>query len=302
LSSLLLRKTNSRFSQLKPQVMAWGFFLFLTGTFPFLAESQTRAAYNQIKVQEVVSKYIEKKDRAGAIEYLKKQNPRPKEIIEHSQLIVSVGVLFFSDKAQQLHETALTLRNTDIKAAGEILKEALQLEPDNLSIQSDLIGIEIPQGNCAAAEELQVELDKKYGTIEIAQLLRAQTYTCSAKYSDYSKLRMAIDLKKSGLVSYWRLLDLEASFKQAKMNEWSELLKAAEGSKEIPPDVYYWKWKMLSQKKSAEAEAAAQKYLFLCKSLTSRQQRHYLKDPNLCRRQIETESFLKKAVIPGGAN
>src|SRR5690606_30369836 len=91
----------------------------------------------------------------------------------------------------------------------------------------------------------------------------------------------------------WSLLEVEYLFRRGQLAETSKLLTELEKKRPSYPEIHYWKLKAQVESK-LKGDRSGQKYLSLCKSLSSREQRDHFRDPWLCRRTAEVENLLKK--------
>lgn len=234
------------------------------------------------------------KDRAQATNLLvngiKKEEKKANVVKELSATLEKVANVFYSDKAQQNFELALSLRWSDPQLAQTKLTEASRLEPDNLMIELEILRIQISANDCDKTQSRLQNYSELVPYLEDLKLVQAQSYVCVGKFSDYQKLRSSIDLKKSNLAIFWQILDAEYYFRSSHLVKANEALNSIQKMDPLFPETQFWIWKTSNQK----SEKSAQKYLASCKGLSTRAQRKYGYDPGLCRRTTEVESFLKK--------
>jgi hypothetical protein len=242
------------------------------------------------------------KDRTQAVNLLvsaarketRKGQP-PKEILT---ALEEVSTIFYSDKAQQLHELALSLRATDPNLAAQNLNEASRIEPENQQITTQQIRLQITTGDCDGALKQQKKWSERNPYSEEIKLLGAQALLCLGKLAEYQQVRAAVE-KKNPLDLYWKTLDLEHAFKTGAFAKGRELAIQLQNSDSVYPEPQYWLWKFDHELKIGD-EKPARKYLAACKSLSSRALRQYLAEPRLCRRTAEVEAELKKTGGSGG--
>lgn len=237
------------------------------------------------------------KDRTQAVTIL--QSALKKEMKKSSAqrdlltAIDQVSKVFYSDKAQQLYELGLSLRTTDPAMALSRLQEAARLEPDNMSIEVALLRQALSSGDCDGAQSKSAKRKELFAALEDLRLILAQASLCLGKLDDYALLRNAVDLKSSGYAIHWQMADSEYNLKQKSYSKALEAATSAQKQDSSFPESYYWQWRISNEAK-VRSERFGQKYLSLCKVLSSRQQRQYLAEPLLCRRTADVESFLKK--------
>ncbi len=241
------------------------------------------------------------KDRLQAINLLvsatqkeSKKGPPPKELLV---ALEEVSTVFYSDKAQQTFELALSLRSSDPALAVSKLNEAARLEPDNLQIMLEQIRLQISSGDCDGALKVVQKHRERNPYSEDLRLVLAQSLVCHGKFQEFQALRGPGDLKKNGRELYWQRLDLEHAFRTGAFAKGRDL--AVQFSKNEPtfPEFFYWTWK-LNQSLKVVDERSGTKYLTMCKSLSSRLMRQFQAEPRLCRNVAEVEAETKKNVTP----
>ena len=241
------------------------------------------------------------KDRAQAANLLvsaaKKESKKgqpPKDLLV---ALEEVNNVFYSDKAQQLYELALSLRLTDPNLASQKLVEAARLEPDNQQISLEQLRLQIASNDCSAALKEAKRWGEKSPFSEEIKLIMAQATLCSGQLSDFQQLRSVVEVKKTGLDVFWMSLDLELSDRTGAFAKGYDLAQQFQKIDSTFPEFYYWRWKLEQELKMTES--SGKKYLAGCKNLSSRHARAYLAEPKLCRQTGEVEAALKKAGIIG---
>jgi tetratricopeptide (TPR) repeat protein len=238
------------------------------------------------------------KDRAQAISLLvgamkkesKKNISAQREIAE---TLSQAAQVFYSDKTQQLYELALSVQASDLSAALAKLQEASRLEPDNVSIEIALARLLVASSDCGGAANRLNKFQDLFFAVEELRLLSSQISLCQGRTDKHPATKSPADQKNSGLAVFWQAIEIENLL---KLGNAAKALEDAEGlHKSEPqfPEAVYWIWRSELELKR-RPEKSAQKYLNLCKTLTSRQRRQYLQEPLLCRRTVEVETFLKK--------
>jgi len=225
----------------------------------------------------------------GALKRESKKGRTPKEL---QTALSQVSHIFYSEKAQQSYELALSFQPTDGAMALSKLQEAARLEPENLSIELSAARVQMMMGDCGAAQKGIIKYKEQAQYLEEVQLALAQAAVCIGQFENYLSAKPK-DVKKSPFQIFWLSLDTEYQYKVgafAKAKEQSLQMQALDSSF---IEASYWEWKALQELKIS-GEKSAQKYLTQCKSLSIRLQRQYQAEPNLCRRTAEVETFLKK--------
>lgn len=271
------------------------FLFFLTTGFLFTAFGKPTETY-----QDIIDKAFTlslQKDRTHAVQILnqslKKESAKGAPPQELLVALEEVAGTFYSDKAQQVFEQALSLKKTDIRGAQQRLGEALKLEADNFQILIEQVRLSILNTDCGVAQEQAETLFSLYSQIETARLILAQASVCNGKFEKSRQAREGIDTKKSPLQLFWNSVDAELAFKSGNLGQIKALADEASTRDPLFPELHYWRWKTESENPK-QAEKAGQKYLSLCKSLSPRSSRKFMMEPLLCRRTAEVENFLKK--------
>lgn len=217
---------------------------------------------------------------------------RPQAVAELRKTSLDLAHVFLSDKAQQIYESGVSLRRTDLSQAQDKIAEALRLEPDNLSIILEMTRIYVARGECKVAQELVQKHFKTFSFDEELRLSLAQSLACQQKWAEYQKVADPAVLKKSPYSKYWSILEAERLIAAKSYVKAQELLLGLLKSDDKYPGALYWKWKMSAlQRKPAPEEG--QKYLMTCKNISANQHRQYMMDPMLCRHLTEVEKELK---------
>jgi predicted Zn-dependent protease len=237
------------------------------------------------------------KDRAQAVSILlgalKRESKKSAAQKDLAQAVDQVAKVFYSDKAQQLYELALSLKTTDPATAQAKLQEAARLEPENVSIEIALERQSLSVGDCDGALTRLNKQKELFPAIEELRLLSAQASLCQNKLEEYVASRNGQDVKRSPLATFWAIAEVEYLFKTQAFAKAQDAIQSLQKQEPNFPEAVYWKWRTENELKQ-RSEKSAQKYLSLCKTLNSRQFREYLPEPNLCRRTVEIENFLKK--------
>ncbi|MFN7729897.1 MAG: tetratricopeptide repeat protein [Bdellovibrio sp.] len=239
------------------------------------------------------------KDRLQAVNLLvsaaqreAKKGQIPKELLT---ALEEVSTVFYSDKAQQAYELALSLRVTDPGLASGKLTEAARMEPDNLQILVEQMRMQVGAGDCDAAYRAAQKATERNPFGEDLRLAFAQAALCAGKIQEFHTTRNTIDLKKAGREIFWLALDLELAHRTGSFGKGRELSVQLSKVDASFPEAQYWLWKFNQGLKIPE-ERAGTKYLTLCKSISSRAARQYQAEPRLCRRQSEVEAEIKKPI------
>ncbi len=214
----------------------------------------------------------------------------PKEIIN---AIEEIGHIFYSDKTQQLHELALSLKQNDPNAALAKLYEARRMEPDNLTLLLEAQRVLLVLNDCSEALKTGEKVLDYNPYSEEAKLHNAQAAICLGRLdSPLAALPQDIN-KRSPLVSYWQLIEIEKLYKQSKFDLAIEKVSILQKINPQFPEPLYWRLKIETEQKK-KTEVLAHGYIAACRKLTPRQTRQFSLEPHLCRRVTEVENSLKK--------
>lgn len=235
------------------------------------------------------------KDRQQALNILSsaiQREVRPQALMELKRTASEVATVFLSDKAQQLFETGVSLRKTDLNQAFDKLNESLRTEPDNSSIVTEAARVLIARGDCKNAQEIVQKQLLLINFDEDLKLSLAQTLVCQEKWQEYQKIVDSVAFKKSPQQKFWWILEIDKYLSTKSLLKAQESLNILKKIDDKYPEVSYWIWKLGHiQKKPNHLEG--QKYVMTCKNISANQYRQYMIDPMLCRHLNEVEGELK---------
>ncbi|WP_413583064.1 hypothetical protein [Bdellovibrio sp. HCB288] len=264
-------------------------FLFSSPAF-----SQSKAETYKDIIEKAYNLSLQK-DRQQALNILTAaiaRETRPAAQTELKKAALDVAHVFFSDKAQQLYETSISLKKTDLNQALAKLNEAQRIEPDNQTVLTELARLHVAKNDCSNAMEVLAKPLKVISFDDELRLANAQSQACSGQWIDFAKNPEALDPKKSPYQKFWMILSVEHQLKlknAAKANELAQNLVKLDPKY---PEAHYWTWKTSQVLKKSNVEEA-QKYVMACKNISASQYRQYMIDPMLCRRTTEVEGEIK---------
>jgi tetratricopeptide (TPR) repeat protein len=269
----------------------------------FLFAPTLRAANKSETYKDIIEKAYNlslQHDRQQALMILvsaaKKETRKSALPSDLASALEEVSSLFYSDKAQQLYELALSLKQTDPPLAMSKLNEASLLEPDNLSILIEMQRVQIETGDCSSALKLGDKISEINPYSEMEKLHCGQAAVCAGKFEVYTACSPA-DPNKGSLGIYWQVANIERLYKKAEYSDALEHIAQVERANPRYPEAQYWRWKVEAELKQNN-EKSGQKYLTDCHKLTPRQFRDLSPDPKLCRHLAEVENSLKKSHNP----
>jgi len=262
--------------------------------FAHFAVASSRETYRDI-IEKSYNLSLQK-DRTQAVSILlsalKRESKKSTAQRELAAALEKVSEVFFSDKAQQLFELALSLRISDPASAQSKLQEAARLEPENISIEIAIARQSLAANECDNAYSKIQKYRELSPYIDELKLVIAQSLVCQGKMDEYLNLKSAADAKTLKLSIFWQETEVEYLFKTGSLAKSRDLILTVQKKDAAFAEAYFWQWKIEQQMK-LKSDIAAHKYISLCKMLNSRQERQYLAEPRLCRHTSEVETFLK---------
>ncbi len=267
---------------------------FFQGSIAVSAENKSKKAETSKDIIEKAYNLSLQKDRSQAINILvnaiKQENAGKVDTTELRKALQQVSYLFYSDRAQQAYELALSLRRTDPGQALQKMNEAVRIESDNLTLFNEMQRMILIKGDCSGVlenvskERLQDPFD------ENLILLQGQAQGCLNQWDEYKKTRDLFDTKKSTLAKFWQSLEIDLAFFEKSSGRAKDMIAALQKIDEKYPELHYWQWRVAS---SVDKPPLAQRYLKECKNMSATLYRQYMTDVNLCRRVAEVEAAAK---------
>lgn len=269
---------------------------FFQGFLAVSAENKSKKAETSKDIIEKAYNLSLQKDRSQSINILvnaiKQENARSGNTTELKKALQQVSYLFYSDRAQQAYELALSLRRTDPAQALQKMNEALRMESDNLTLFNEMQRMVLIKGDCSAALESVSKVRLQDPFDEHLILLHAQAQACLNQWEEYKKTRDLFDIKKSMLAKFWQALEIELAFYEKNTTKAKEQIVSLQKLDEKYPDLHYWQWRVAS---NGERAPFAQRYIKECKNMSATLYRQYMTDVNLCRRVAEVEAAAKSS-------
>ncbi|WP_413585885.1 hypothetical protein [Bdellovibrio sp. HCB274] len=261
---------------------------------PLPAFSQSKSETYKDIIEKAYNLSLQK-DRQQALNILTAaiaRESRPAAQTELKKAALDVAHVFFSDKAQQLYETSISLKKTELNQALGKLNEAQRIEPDNLTILTELARLHMAKNDCSNALDLLAKPMKMTPFDDELRLANAQGQVCLGQWVEFAKNPESVDSKKSAYQKFWMVLGIE---QQLKLKNISKALEQAQNLVKLDvkyPESHYWVWKVSQVLKKSNVDEA-QKYVMACKNISASQYRQYMIDPMLCRRTTEVEGEIK---------
>lgn len=265
---------------------------FLLASHPVFAEPKSETYKDIIEKAYNLSLQRDRQQALNILTAAIARETRPQAQGELKKAALDVSHIFFIDKAQQLFETAVSLRKNDVAQAIGKLNEAQRIEPDNVAIMIELSRLLMAKGDCSGAVDLVTKSLKFITFDEELRLTYAQAQVCQNQWLDYLKLYDPKEIAKSPLQKFWLALEVEHLAKVKNTLKAQEILSNLKKVDSKYPEVSYWSWKLTQGLKAVNLDDA-QKYVMTCKNISASQYRQYMIDPMLCRRVTEVESETK---------
>ncbi len=268
---------------------------------PLLAKTVKKTSNSKYKKSiEKAYEFSQQQNRllasAELIEAMKKEDKKSKAYKELAETLEQIANIFFTDKAQQLYELSLSVKNTDLNMSISRAQEALKVEPNNVSILLSLARTSLLQQDCVSASGYIERARKVHPQSEDANLAYAQSLVCAQQWEKFFEFLNTEEFKFIKLNALGLCLEAEALSKTNKSDKALEVLSHAQKQEPQYPEPFYWRWKILNSQ-GQKAEKPARSYVTQCKNLSTRAMRKYIAEPFLCRRLPEVEEYLKKLAI-----
>ncbi|MGZ3743453.1 MAG: tetratricopeptide repeat protein [Pseudobdellovibrionaceae bacterium] len=263
----------------------------------FFSIPQAFSVENKSKKAETTKDIIEKaynlslqKDRSQAINILvnaiKQGNVHGENILDLKRTLQQVSYLFYSDRAQQAYELALSLRRTDAAQALQKMNEALRIETDNLTLFTEMQRMILTKGDCSTVLESVVKERLQNSFDENLILLQGQSQVCLGKWEDFKKTHDGLDLKTTTQAKFWLSLEIEYAMHEKNLARAKELIGILQKTDSKYPELHYWQWRVAN---ASEKPVIGHKYINECKNISAALYRQYMTDVNLCRKVSEVE-------------
>lgn len=260
--------------------------VFSAGTFASTSVDSYKEAVDKAE------NLILQKDRSQAIQVLLNSLQREKNKIATQELkkkIEELGSVFLSDKAQQLFETAVSMKRKDVGQSLQKINEALRVEPDNVQILTESARLLILKGDCTSAQDQILKLYTKNKYDENLLLAMGQIQQCLGAMDQYFSVRAQADSKNLSESPDWQSLELQRELFEKDKAKAKDRLALLQKMDSKNPQILYWQWR-LSKLEGAENAVAKEKYNLSCNNINARTFRAYMKDPYFCNKQNEMES------------
>lgn len=235
-----------------------------------------------------------KKNRQQACAILRRAadlNPKSRQKVIDQ--LHNMAKVFFTDKGQKAFEAgqASMFENPDMALTQ--YRQSLELEDDNVLVLASMAKIHLSKQDCESAATLLQKarlLDPYFGE---AAVLEARTLICGKKseaLKDKLKTLPVLDKWEESFVQY---LSAQENLLQGQPRRAFESLSRVTEDHPQFPEAYYFLAKA-GQEVGKDVEVWQQKYVSLCKSVSSRERKKFSLEPRLCVSVKEVEDELSK--------
>jgi len=267
----------------------------------FLLTFQVHAADTITTAIEQAQGLALKKNRKEACATLNRTfTNTPAQMRGRSKLIETlqqVSKVFFTDKGQKLFESAQVMMFENPDMALTQLREAQNLEDENILVLANLARAQMMKQDCdSALVSLEMARSLNPHASEPA-LLELRALLCAKRYDTFrEKLKAASAPGGTGNSEKWdqafgQYLSAQEQLRQKSTSKAFDLL--AKVTEDFPqfPEAYYYLARA-GQSLERDAVPFLQKYSALCKGVTLRERKKFSLEPQLCVKMKEVDDEL----------
>ncbi|NJL25257.1 MAG: tetratricopeptide repeat protein [Calothrix sp. SM1_5_4] len=204
-----------------------------------------------------------------------------------------IAKVFFTDKGQRAFEAGRSLMYEAPDMALARFKEALDLESDNIQILDNMARVQLMKPDCPAALATLNRARQMNPWHAEAAVLELRALLCAQQMDilrEKAKNLPALDRWEESFVQFILAQELLA---QGQAKKAAEMLTKVTEEQPAFPEAYYHLGKALEELGRA-ADAVHEKYVSLCKAITSNERKKYSLEPRLCVNQKEVQDELAK--------
>ncbi len=216
---------------------------------------------------------------------------------ELADALRELSARFLTDRGQKLFELGETLSLQNPKGAADRYREALSVEDKNAQILLALSVALLAQQKCGDAEKTLADAISENPGFWEAQLLMAPTLLCLEKGTEFST-QLARMEKMDGIPKWWvKYFRARYLLSEEQPLAARALLENVRSEEKSFPESYYLLWS--SEKESLPPPMLmAQKYVSICKNLSTKMRAQFKYEPNLCRESEKVDVWLKSHSTP----
>jgi tetratricopeptide (TPR) repeat protein len=226
-------------------------------------------------------------------EALQATTPGSKNRIRLLEVLNNVAKTFFTDKGQQLYESAQTemFENPDIALTR--YRQALAIEDGNVLVLNGIAHSQLAKTDCAGALQTAETARAQSSYLSEPALLELRGLICLGKYEEFRDKLKALPTMEKSQDYFVQFLTAQDFIQQKMWKRAGELLLRVTEAQPRFPEAYYLLHKMHAEMDDQES-TFAQKYISLCKAMTVRDRKRYALEPRLCSAVKEVEDEMAK--------
>lgn len=211
---------------------------------------------------------------------------------ELSDTLREMSMRFLTDRGQKLFELGETLSQQNPKGAADRYREALAVEDNNTQALLALGLVLLAQQKCEEAEKPLNDAILEYPGYWEAQLLLAPTLLCLERTQEFSTQLSKLE-KMEGVPKWWvKYYRARFLFNEEQPLAAKALFENIRTEEKSFPESYYWIWS-LEKDSVPPLQSSAQRYVRICKNLSSKIRGQFKYEPNLCRETEKVDVWLK---------
>lgn len=198
--------------------------------------------------------------------------------------------IFMTNEGQRLFELAESSRNGGKLGYLAQYEEALKVETQNSKVLIGYILALMSTRKCKAAGEPLALLENVNPYTEEYKLLKFRFEICTDPKAITAAKEVDLETVHE-LAIFKKTAKAQAAFLKGQYETALTLARTTTKIDDRFPAPYYWAWKVLARDNAGLDEA--QRYLSLCKNLSTDARRKYSLEPELCGNTDEVEEFLR---------
>jgi hypothetical protein len=239
--------------------------------------------------------HVLKRDRVAALKILSEAEKNEKSAKKRGEIQTEarrIAQIFFTNDGQRAYELAESIRYSG--QSGHLVKyeEAFAKEGAHLGIYLGMSLGYLQAKNCIKSSEMaSLARDLSPDNLEAKFLILRAQLCLNPK--DAPTAQLPGDLASSPAAIRDALL-ASAALQRQELNGAENLSRKAISADPNYPMGYYWLWQVKLKEGTTTETEDAEKYLALCKEVTSEVRRKYYLDPDLCFDLVAAQEYLKK--------
>jgi hypothetical protein len=270
----------------------------MTALFTALLISYLATAQSATTAIEQAQMFALKKNRKAACSALMKAweatpataKPARQKLNESLQ---QISQMFFTDKGQKLFESGQSMLFDNPDLALNQLREALILEDGNIQILSRQAIAQMLKQDCEGAQKSIGQARALNPLSGEAAALEMRVLVCLQKFSDFRSKANSFFVLDKWQQSFVHYLSAQDYLQQQSPKRAMELLTKVLDEQPEFPEVY-WHLSRAGRELGRDTTEWLQRYVSLCKAVTTKERRHFELEPKLCHSLKEAEYEISK--------